>query len=336
MVKNMNKNPAVTVFMAVYNSAGYLKEAIESILSQTFTDFELLIINDGSTDNSVSIINEYSDPRIRLVNNETNKGLYYTRWRSIGEARGNLFAILDSDDVAMPNRLAVQHEYMMRNPDVAICGTGTALINSKGEITEVSSHLTGDQNVPMIFQNVLTNSSVMMRTEIVRAIGSYREFDPAEDYDLALRIAEKYRIENLEEVLVKYRIHETNTSYNNRGRLFRSLTGIVKDMHLRLGIPESAILLKAHSSYFTGDDGGLTASDFYTLFCEIKDANKRLKIYNEEELNKLLFNKWYDVLTKKGGRNSLYLLFSNPFFKSSYLSFKQVRRAFKRSLKSLL
>lgn len=332
----MIQNPTITVFMAVYNTASYLSEAIESILSQTFSDFELLIINDGSTDNSEDILKKYTDPRIRVLNNETNRGLYFTRWRGVQEAKGAFFAILDSDDIAMPERLAVQYEYMTHNPDVAMCGTGTVLINSKGEVTEESSHLPGDQNVLMVFQNVLTNSSVMMRTEIVRKLGSYREYDPAEDYDLALRIAEKFRIANLDEVLVKYRIHETNTSYNNTEKLFRSLIGIVADMHARLGIPKNEKLIKAHSSYFTGNESGLTVSDYYKLFTGLKAANERLKIYNSEELAKLLFKKWYEVIIKKGGKDTLALLFTRELFKYSYITFKQLRRSFKRSVKSLI
>lgn len=246
MDKNMNKKPAVTVFMAVYNAAAYLSQAIESVLAQTFRDFELLIINDGSTDNSTAIIEKYPDPRIRILNNETNKGLYFTRWRGVHEARGDFFAILDSDDIAMPERLAIQYDYMIQNPDVAICGTRTELINSKGEVTGMSKSYSGNKNVLMIFENVLMNSSVMIRTELIRLVGSYKEYDLAEDYDLALRLAEKYRIEILNEVLVKYRIHGNNTSYNNIERLRESLKEILTNMHTRLGIPVSEKLTNIH------------------------------------------------------------------------------------------
>ena len=97
--------PEVTVFMAVYNGEKFINQAIESVLQQTFKDFELLIIDDGSTDNSQSIINSYTDKRIRVLKNEGNKGLAYTRNRGINEATGKYFATLDCDDVAYKNRL---------------------------------------------------------------------------------------------------------------------------------------------------------------------------------------------------------------------------------------
>lgn len=173
------------------------------------------------------------------------------------------------------------------------------------------------------------------RTELIRQVGSYREYDPAEDYDLGLRLAEKYPVETLDDVLVKYRIHETNTSYNSRERLKRSLKGILSDMHLRLGMPVSEKLTDVHYTYFTEEENEFTVSDYYTLFMELKQANYRLNIYDSGELRKLLFKKWYEVVLKKGGKKAFPLLFKRAFYKPSFVTFKQFRKTFKKSFKDL-
>ncbi len=124
MDKNV-KFPLVTVSMVVFNGELHIREAIESILNQSFTDLELLIINDGSTDATLDIINQFKDPRIRLLSNDGNKGVAFTRNRSLQEARGVYFAILDSDDIAKPNRLEIQVNFMNAHPETAICGAMT-------------------------------------------------------------------------------------------------------------------------------------------------------------------------------------------------------------------
>ena len=116
-------NPKVTVLMPVYNGEKYLKEAITSILLQTFDDFEFLIINDGSSDASVDIIQSFRDPRIRLVHNDTNIGLIATLNKGLKLAHGKYVARMDQDDISLPRRLEKQTYFMDNNPDVGVCGT---------------------------------------------------------------------------------------------------------------------------------------------------------------------------------------------------------------------
>lgn len=327
------KEPAITVFMAVYNGSSYIAEAIESVLTQTFGDFELLIINDGSTDNSKEIINRYQDKRIRLIENKTNQGLRNTRHRGLMEARGKLFAILDSDDVAFPNRLEIQYEYMAQNPEIALCGSKAIFINSSNTPIGSSISYSGNKNVLMLFENALINSSIIIRTDIARVVG-YGDYEYSEDYDLALRIAEKHKIEILEIPLVKYRYHEDNISLRRMDLMRESEKAIIKDMHERLGIKTTARLINIHHSYFSGKDDEFLVSDFYNLFMEIKRANEKLNVYHNEELQKLLFKKWYEVILKKGGKRAFPMLFKKGIFTPSYVTFKQIRRTFKRSVKS--
>ena len=121
--------PKITVLMPVYNGEKYLRESVDSILNQTFTDFELLIINDGSTDSSMEILNSYSDSRIRIVTNEVNLRLIKTLNKGIDLATGEYIARMDCDDIADPKRLEIQLQYMEKHPDVAVCGTGVKAVS---------------------------------------------------------------------------------------------------------------------------------------------------------------------------------------------------------------
>ena len=132
----MNKQPAITVFMPVYNAEKYLKEAIDSILNQTFQNFELLIIDDGSTDESVKIIEGYTDWRIRLIHNDGNKGLPYTRNRGLFLARGLYLAIMDADDVSVKNRLEIQYNIMEKRSNLAVISSGKELLSKDRKRTK--------------------------------------------------------------------------------------------------------------------------------------------------------------------------------------------------------
>ena len=116
----MNNTVDITVFIALYNAQKYIEQTINSVLNQTFTNFEILIINDASTDDSIKIVEKFKDNRIRLLHNKTNKGICLTRQRGIEEAKGKYIAIIDSDDLAMPSRLEKQFLFLEKNPEIAL------------------------------------------------------------------------------------------------------------------------------------------------------------------------------------------------------------------------
>jgi len=126
--------PKVTVLMPVYNGERYLNEAVDSILGQTFTDFEFLIIDDASTDKTPEILRSYDDPRIRVVTNEENLGLSKSLNKGLALARGEFIARMDADDVSYPYRLQVQHEFMTQHPGAGVIGSWAEYIDRKGEI----------------------------------------------------------------------------------------------------------------------------------------------------------------------------------------------------------
>ena len=129
------KNPRITVLMSVYNGEKYLKEAIDSVLSQTFKDFEVLIINDGSIDKTSKILKTYKDPRIRIINNKKNIGLTKSLNKGLKLARGEYIARMDDDDVSKPNRLEKQFEFMEKNSKYAVVGSFIEIIDSKGNLS---------------------------------------------------------------------------------------------------------------------------------------------------------------------------------------------------------
>ncbi len=332
----MRKKPVITVFMAVYNGNRYLEQAINSVLSQTFSDFEFLIINDGSTDNSWEIISRYKDPRIRLLNNEENRGLIFTRNRGVQEALGEYFAILDCDDIAVSNRLEIQNSFFIKNPDLALCSGRALNIDSQGRTISESPVINGDRNVGLIFGNFLINSAVMIKTDIIKVVGSYNANDPAEDYDLAMRISQSYPIEMMDDILVKYRIHENNISLSNIGRLQKVEKNILRDFHSRFKIHSNERIVDLHHSFLTGKMDDFELFEYKSFLEGFFNNAKVLERYNHHALRKLLFNKWVQVLVLKGGRNSFLLLFKSHLYHYSVLSFKHLRRVFKKTVREFV
>lgn len=201
--------------MPVYNGEKYLSEAIDSILNQTFTDFEFLIINDGSTDDSVKIIQSYEDTRIRLIHNETNLKLIATLNKGIEVARGEYIARMDADDISLPDRLAKQFDFLNANSKVGVLGCAVKLIDHSGSQDQImrfpSAH--GFLRWSLFFYCPIAHPSVMMRRVLVSDAGGYRStMLHVEDYDLWWRLSQKTRLSNLQEVLLLLRKHEYNTT----------------------------------------------------------------------------------------------------------------------------
>jgi glycosyltransferase involved in cell wall biosynthesis len=334
-MENAIRKLPITVFMAVYNGETYLQEAIESILQQTFTDFELLIINDGSTDESVNIINKYTDPRIRLLHNPENKGLLFTRSRAVDEARGKYFAILDCDDIAMPERLKIQYEFLSANKDVVLCASRAYYIGSDGNILGTSDVHPGSKNMQLLFSNILINSSIMARTDAIRSVGAYSVNDLAEDYDLAIRLAWQSRIEVLGNALVKYRVHNEGISKTSSDRMRRAELAIIKQVHERLGIRSSTHIMEVHHSFMDGTRDSYSLNDYRYLLRRLKKAIKEHRLYDSGAIGKIVFAIWFDLVMAKAGRMAFPLLFSKGLYDSSAARSRHLRKALKKSLRCL-
>lgn len=209
--------PLVSVILPTYNAAAYLGKAIESILAQSYSNFELIIINDGSSDNTAALLTQYCDPRI-LVINQPNLGLPKALNAGIQIAKGRYLARQDADDVSLPERLAQQVSFMEKNSSCALLGSWSKIMTTKSVgLGDVSSEPSGREHqhptangtlqVLLLTNNQFVHSSVMIRATCLKTIGLYSEdpeYFPPEDYDLWLRIAQQYSIANLPQVLLEY------------------------------------------------------------------------------------------------------------------------------------
>jgi glycosyltransferase involved in cell wall biosynthesis len=209
----MTDSPLISVLMPVHNAERFVAEAVESILAQTFSDFELLIVDDGSTDGSRAILERLAalDGRIRLVS-RTNRGLVATLNELLGMARGDLVARMDADDVALPGRFALQVAFLGGHPEVVCVGGQVQETDVTGRWDLVGPvHPTDHETMlDQMLRGIpaINHPSVMMRLAALREVGGYdEEFEQSEDLDLWLRLAERGRLANLGEVILRYRIH---------------------------------------------------------------------------------------------------------------------------------
>lgn len=209
------KSPKVTVLMSVYNGEKYLREAIDSILNQTFKDFEFLIIDDGSTDSSPEIIRSYTDPRIRLIQNKKNIGLTRSLNKGLKLAKGEYIARQDADDISLPERLEREVAIAGAHPEITVVTTGFAnFVNSIREDNRDSVNKGGTDEIEWIgFEDLLEGNkifhgSVLFKRRDVLDIGGYDERLPkAQDYDLWLRVSRKVEIIKLKRILFLRRLH---------------------------------------------------------------------------------------------------------------------------------
>lgn len=211
--------PAISVLMSVYNGEAYLAEAIESILAQSFADFEFIIVNDGSTDGSGDIIRRYTDTRIRLLE-QPNSGLIVALNRGVAEAQGKYIARMDADDIALPGRLALQYAHLEAHPEIGVLGGSISIMDAEGNRTRDSAYPQGHAEMAafIVKGSPLAHPAVMMRTDLVKKLGGYRAaYRHAEDYDLWLRVFEHSRIDNLPDIVLRYRQHANNVSFKHAG-----------------------------------------------------------------------------------------------------------------------
>jgi glycosyltransferase involved in cell wall biosynthesis len=235
----MNKTPAVSVILPVYNGGRYLRESVDSILAQTFTDFELIAVDDGSTDNSLRILNDLArnDDRMRVVT-RPNTGVSGAANDGIAAARGRFLARMDADDIAMPTRL---EKHLLAHPEVVLLGTRVLLIDPYGSpLHEGDQQLEHEAIEREMLSGVgwaVAQPTSMIPAAALKIAGAYRgDRVPSEDLDLFLRLAEIGRLANLPEVLLQYRQHPqsaNHTRFEEQNALKRA---ILTEAHGRRGL----------------------------------------------------------------------------------------------------
>jgi glycosyltransferase involved in cell wall biosynthesis len=208
--------PRVSIVMAAYNAAAFLQESVGSILAQTVTDFELIVVDDASTDATATMLKQFADPRLRVITLTRNGGAANARNQGLATARGDYIAIMDADDVSSASRIEIQADFLDRHPEIALVG---AAVYDNIDIDGCVLHTSYLPEESHIIASTLRqkwcclHSSLMFRREVVDRVGGYRpELDAAEDHDFILRILDHYRIRNLNSKLVSYRINPSGLS----------------------------------------------------------------------------------------------------------------------------
>lgn len=210
--------------MPVYNCELYIREAVDSILNQTFTDFEFLIIDDASTDETVAIIKKYNDPRIELIEKPENSGYTNSLNYGLSIAKGEYIARMDGDDISLPERFAKQVAFLDANLDVVLCGTALKIIGSDKIIRYPERH--DSIKLDLLKQNCIIHPSVMLRKCILDKYCFIYDIakEPAEDYDLWYRLSSVSELYNLQDVLLSYRMHESQVSQKRNKQQINSST----------------------------------------------------------------------------------------------------------------
>jgi glycosyltransferase involved in cell wall biosynthesis len=208
---------AVSVLMPVHSGEKYLSAAVESILGQTYADFEFLALDDGSTDSTLDILRAYAarDPRLRVISRE-NKGVAASLNELLDQARGEFVARMDADDIALPQRFSRQVQFLRDNLDVVCVGGSAEVIDEQGRFLTTLSYPRSDQEIQernLSGDASICHPSAMMRRDaLVRIEGYDGDFFPAEDLDLWLRLGEIGKLANLDEVVLRYRFHSMSVS----------------------------------------------------------------------------------------------------------------------------
>ena len=313
--------PKVTVLMPVYNAGKFLREAVDSILRQSFTGFEFLIIDDGSTDDSQSIIRSYDDSRIRFVQNESNLGVALTLNKGLSLAQGQYIARMDGDDVSEPERLYKQVDFLENKKKLGLCGSWILNFNSK--VRYVDRFPVGEDCIKasIILRNPIAHPTVMMRTEMFRKHGL--EYDPnclaAQDYELWARCVNYFPIDNIQEPLLRFRINEggiTHTRFKdaNKHALFIQHHELNK-----LGIEVTDQELHFHRD--VGNGSGVCSLEELKKAMEwllrLISVNDRTQIYSYEGLLKAVASSWFRMnLNSSGIGLGVIRQYRKPFFRS--------------------
>ena len=312
----MKKANIISVILPVYNGAKYLSDSITSILSQTFKDFELIIVDDGSTDDTISIIKQFNDNRMRLFENENNRGIVFTLNRGIDEAVGKYIVRMDADDIACPDRLKIQHEFMEKNPEIAVCGTFVKRFGSilRGGVLKLP--ITDDEiKARMLFENSFAHPTVFIRKEVLdrHQLRYNEENSGAEDYGLWVEMMKKsLHFANIPKQLLRYRVSGWSISGNiffNKEKLQKRYEIIEKIQKKAVAFVSDKIKYdtEAHNHFYRR-----VFSTEYSSIEKIRNISLWLKKLQEENnsfnvLKKEVFNSVCKDVFYQVCRNSSYL-----------------------------
>ncbi|NJC06216.1 glycosyltransferase involved in cell wall biosynthesis [Sphingomonas kaistensis] len=283
--------PAVSVLIIVHNRAHTIGAAVRSVLRQTLRDYELVVVDDGSTDGTAEVVASFKDARLRLVRTAPNQGIPLARNRALEEATGRYIAWLDSDDLCHPVRLRVQYDYLERHPRIDMIGSAARKIRADGTLMKAGrvpfrSH--EEIRALLLFRSAFQQSSIFGRAEAIKAVPYDPAFPVCEDVDMFARFTDDYCAENLPRFLIARRIHAGQTIRSNVERIIDRQMIISARKLARLGMAHDEAELRKH--VILGGSFGNQISDELIDWSEcwferIFAANRRNHCYEESALN---------------------------------------------------
>ena len=336
----MNK---LSVLMSVYNSERFLKDAIDSVLNQTFSDFEFLIFEDSSSDRSLEIIGSFDDKRIKLIRNDINFGLTYNLQKGMELAKGKYVARMDADDICLPERFKRQIDFLDDNPDISILGTSVIFFDDFGNDILGFQPITHDEiKVELLLGFTLLHPSVMMRMEDLRLhkLNYNTHFRYSQDFDLWVRASRQLKLANLKEPLIKMREHSSkitrNCSTSQKAYSSEIRETQFKELSLQLEPIEKNLLDKCTvGELVKGKDEIILLEE---LFKKIHNANNTVQIFHSDILLKkiknLLFLQYYEILKQR--RHWGLYFWKSTFNLFSFLDLKTKVRVIIRTVLVLL
>jgi len=296
----MPAKPKVTVFIPVHNREDYITVAVNSILAQTFGDFELVVVDDGSTDRTVEVLASYSDPRLRVECNGRNLGIPVTRNRGLELARGEYIALLDSDDHAYPQRLARQVRYLDANPEITEVGSWCSFMDADGNMLDKVRRQPlkpDDVHTHLLFHCPIINRTVMARTEALRQLGYDTGFPRCQDYDMHCRLVTAgHKLANRPEILVCGREHAGRFTGQTADLGRDRKMAVYRQMLERIDIEASDDELLRHHALTRPGERPLAVGDFLewaeAWLWRVKQANRVFPVYPEPSLSRALGAIW--------------------------------------------
>lgn len=304
MDKNIkSSNVFLSILMPCYNVEKYIHESILSILDQDFINFELIILDDASTDSTVDIVNTFDDQRIKLFINKTNLGVAKTRNLLLSYSKGNFIAFFDSDDISLKDRFFIQINYLLENPSIDIVFAKIRYIDEFGQnlyFRKIDKYLNANEiGCELLFNNVLFTSTVVFRSYIKSLIVNDSVSFIAEDYFLwALVFVKNKNISCLNKKLVKYRIRESGSTSQYLEKLKSSLDIIHRLLLENLGLKINQQILDVHNSYYlfkylSETQIAYLLSENDKLFNDIIENNSRENVYKKTLLERSIKKNWY-------------------------------------------
>ncbi len=334
--------PSISVLMPVYNASAFLREAIESILDQTFCDFELLIFNDASNDDSALLIKSFNDSRIRFFSSEFNQGYVHHLNEGIQLARGKYIARMDADDISEKERLEKQFNFMESHPEVGICGAQVVTINETGVFQAMGYHYHTDAElrIRLLSDSCFAHPLVMIRKSILIENKLYykAELMPAEDYAMWVELSLISCLANLPDFLLRYRVHSNQITKKKREKQQLAVASIRKEVLERfLACEASDTDVKFHNSLLEAE---YACSRTYVekakewIVFLIKKNEERGYFFNDYLFQKEMARIWFSLCTHvyQLGPWIIYTYFTFEIDRSSISK----RKLFKFLLKSLL